>query len=219
MGATQSSVSEVITNVSTQILNTNAQNCALSTNVNQALTISQLSALGNININGVNQTSNVNLDFSCMSNSNNNIQLQSDLTNAIKTALDQKTEALSSLSNQNSINTAKDNVMNSLNIQNILSCVVNSYSNISLTITQLNAGKDIDIKDINQSTTSAVISKCIANNQNLTNAINTLQNTLDTSNKQTALGLFSSGGTGLVLIVVIIICLLSSSSSGILFIE
>jgi hypothetical protein len=216
-GTTQTNVNDTVNTAITNVLNTNALNCAISTGVDQSIKISNINAGQDININGVNQTTQSKLDFSCLSNNTSQNDINNQLTGAVQSALDQKTSGFQfSASDQTQINTLKNNIVNNLNTNNITKCVANAYTNQNLLINQLNANRNVNIGDINQSATQTAVSNCTSSNSALNTAISALQNKIDVSNSQSATGAFASLAslTTVWIVAIIGVVVLSSASIG-----
>lgn len=221
-GNTETNINETVNSSITNILNTNALNCAISTGIDQSIKISNINAGRDANIKGVLQNSESKLDFSCLSKNSSQNDIQNQVQQAVTSALDQTTSGFQfSPNDQTQINTLKNNVVNNLNTSNITTCVANAYTNQNILIQQINANRDVNVDDINQSATQTAVANCTSQNSALTSAISALQNKLDISNSQTSTGVFGSlasiGTLGIVAIIASVVISGGSMSSVLAF--
>lgn len=216
-GVTQKSVNELVNNVTTNVLQENAQNCGASTGVDQMIKISDLNAGGDINISNITQASDVKFNFSCMQEASNQANIETQLANAVRSELDQMTSGYQfQPSDQEQINTTKNNIATNLTSRNLAECTSRMFSNQETIINRLNARGNININNIAQTAILDVASTCNQSNKNLQNAITKLETEISAKGKQEAKGVdvfasLASGGVALPLIILVVVSLLSAS--------
>lgn len=215
-GVTQRSVNELVNTVTTNVIQENAQNCGASTGVDQMIKISDLNAGGDINISNITQDSNVKFNFSCMQEASNQANLETQLANSVRSELDQLTSGYQfQPSEQEQINTTKNNITTNLTSRNLAECTSRMFSNQETIINNLNAKRNININNIAQTAILDVASTCNQSNQNLQNAITSLETEISAKGKQEAKGvdifasLASLGTFALPLIIAIVLSFLS----------
>lgn len=240
MGNQQSrstAIQDVVNKSITDVLLTSSSTCSQSNSAVQKIEISGVDTgpYCRLNITDINQTSVMTPNFTCSSNNTNNTSLMTDFQNKLdnnaKSAVSGLSLNLNSESNATAITTLKNEIKNNISVSNVSSCVQNNFSDQSFisrgarsgcpaycgNINGCPAGNTCDLNlcsvnfgNINQTLVSSAVGNCLSSNSNLTSAINTAANTLQTSADSSNSGVLGGfGGIMAIIIVVIIVMIMA----------
>lgn len=192
----QVSVSKTVNRVINHTVNETSKSCKSGSQTSLLLSLTDLTAGRDLNITGISQNNTVSVDFSCLQETRNKIENDTNLKNKIKEELDQEATATLgvSVSSQTSVTNALNEVINATTNESVSDCVSNTLVDQELIMNNLKAARDINIKDISQSAVVTTVASCIQKDNNATSAINKLQNEIDKKMTQTT-GSGASGGS------------------------
>lgn len=208
------SVSEVTKKTITDIMVDSSNKCQ-SNNINtQTINISDIQTVGcNVEISGISQEQNITTNFTCAQESTNQTELENKLKNDLKQNLETAATAglgVLSVAVSTDIQKTVDTVANNIDIKTVSECVSTNLNtqlqDIGSIKMKCNPGDTLKIKDLKQSIISSSVASCIQSNKTVQNAINDLQNKLDTSIKTTAQGMQLDFGSMFIIFVIIAIC-------------
>jgi len=217
-GTKQISVSDTINKVLTENVSNTAKSCAASTGQNQLLALKGLSAGGDISIDGVSQTGDVKMDFSCLQSTKNNFSSNTALKNDLDKKLKQMTAGYQfQPSEQEEVTKLINDVTNKTTTNSVSNCIANTFNNQTLLIESLSTKGNISIKNISQEATSTVVAKCVQDDKTTVSAVNNLENKLKVQQEQEAKGVdifasFASFGAWATAVTAIVFSLPITSS-------
>ena len=238
--STSNAVMDVVNTATTNVLMQNSSKCGQNNSQSQSIDISNIDTSGtscSININGVSQTAVQTPSFSCLSDSSQSANLQSQLQTAIKQQADSAVSgiggALNSQATSNAITKLQNVVNTNINISNISTCVQNNLQNQDFKVHFMRSGCpgycstgcppgiicdmskcSLNIGNISQTATQAAVANCTSKNSTLTSAVTSIANDLSQSavSKNTGIDLgasLASFGTFVIpLIISIVLCIL-----------
>ena len=205
--STSNAVMDVVNTATTNVLMQNSSKCGQSNSQSQSIDISNIDTSGtscSINVNGISQKAVQTPSFSCLSDSSQSADLQSQLQSAIKQQADAAVSGLSGALNSQAVSNATtklQNVVNTnLNISNISSCVQDNLQNQDFKLHFLKSGcpgycstgcpKDytcdmskcsVNIGNISQTATQGAVATCTSKNSALASAVTSISNDLSQS--------------------------------------
>lgn len=211
---TNTTTNETVVNAISEVVASNASNCTASGGVTQTLSISGIKSGGDIVISGVDQTADVQMNFTCMQNQDNQAQLLNDIQQKVVAELQQKTSGYNFQPvEQTNVNNQITNISNSINMSQLSECVSNQFTSQEQIYANLEAVGDIKISDIGQAATFVSTNDCIQKQTNVKDAITTLDNTIKAKQTQEAKGIdiigdiFGAYTTVIIGVIVCVVCM------------
>jgi ATP-dependent Zn protease len=201
------SVQSTVSNAVTNAIIKNTSNCtAQNTN---AISLQFGTVVGDFNLSNANLTQLVTINSSCLQQTTNNTDIVNDIkTNLLQNYQNTSSGALVSSSVNTQVSNAITNVSNSINIQNIKSCLLNNLT--STTIGANYVGGSVNITNLTVGQVTNLVQTCVQNDTNTVSATNKLETAL--TSQQTAS--VSSIIFGVITLIVIILLLYLLFSFG-----
>lgn len=162
---------------------------------------------GSLDISGVSQNINSNINISCLQDSTNNSQILSDIEQELKQKAASATSGQNigyQESNSNVISESITKVINNINLENIKNCSSNILQSQNISVETVLG--DVRIREVNQSIASSVVQECLQRDTNLVLAVNELSTAIKQESQTSVAGFLTAGS--LIAIVVIILVLL-----------
>lgn len=236
----QTSTSEIIMDVvnkaTTNVMMSNSSKCAQNNTQSPSIEISNIDTSGtgcSINVSGISQTAVQTPSFSCLNDSSQTADLQSQLRTALQNEADSAVSGLGGALNSEAVSKATTKLQNivetNVNISNLSSCIQNNLQNQDFKLNFLKSGCprycdtgcptgftcdmnkcNLNINNISQTATQAAVTNCTSKNTVLNNGITDISNDLSQSakSKNSGIELFASltslGGLGSFMIPLII---------------
>lgn len=213
MGNQQSTVkmdSKIVTDIVNKSIMESTSQCSSSVAAQQNI---NLSASGDIQVGDIGQSQNVSLDFKCLNDNDVQSQIKNDIQSKLDAMLDQKLKGSPLFSNTNANNEQKTalitNVTNSLELRNLSTCQADASALQDINIETTDGG--IVAGNITQEQGIELIASCTANQSAFQEAVNTLTQEVDASNKQVVentqtgiIGIVAAVLAGLILLIIVV---------------
>lgn len=221
--STSNAVMDVVNKATTNVMMSNSSKCAQDNRQKLDINISNIKSSNcPIKIHGIQQTVVQSPSFTCLSDSSQSADLQTQLQTAIKQQADAAVSGIGGSLNSQAVSNATTKLQNivntNVNISNVSSCVQANLQDVNTIINNIESGcpsycatgcvgitdanicKSMldkcvtDISDISQTATQAAVVNCTSKNTALTSAINDIANDLSQSatSKNTGVDLFAS---------------------------
>jgi hypothetical protein len=221
--STSEAVMDVVNKATTNVIMSNSSKCGQNNTQKLDINISNIKSPNcPVKIHGIQQTAIQSPSFTCLSDSSQTANLQSQLKTAIKNQADSAVSGIGGALNSQAASKATTKLQNivetNVNISNVSSCVQDNLQDVNTIINNIESGCPgycnrgcagitdanickammdkcvTDISDIAQTATQAAVANCTSKNTALTSAISDIANDLSQSatSKNTGVDLFAS---------------------------
>ena len=223
----------VTQNAITNVLMDSSTKCSSNQENIQKLTISDINAIDcQVDINNISQTQNLNQNFSCSQNITNESNLIAQLKTELDNAAKASTNGIGGVFSQSKvgeISKSETNVINTINMSDIASCVNKSLNSQDLKLKKFDVkcptssmavllGQNkLTIQNVSQTIVGNQVASCIQNKADLVAAANSFDSAVKASADASVTGITVSGSIACCIVCIIISVILYfvfGSSSG-----
>lgn len=226
MGATTSktfSSTEIVSNAISNVLISMSNNCSSNTSTSQSIRFKNIKMKGSCPLvtGGINQTSDIGINFKCIQSNSNNYDLQNkfsaELTEQLKNKLDGLALGSYSQSESESITRIRNELTNNINMNSVAACVGKLSASQEFLLDGLEMDCTTDEKKtaliqggIRQLIIAKVVTDCTQGNSNVVNLVNELDSIVKKKIDNETTGL-STGAifTGLIVIGIVALVILA----------
>ena len=214
--ASQTSVADIVNSAIATVLMANSQNCNKNGTVIADMTFGDINLGDKCGLKNIINSASLKMNMKCAQDTNNASDLQNKIADEIKQKLESESTAEGgglglSLSGTNSsvdntmISSAVSNIVNTIDVSNLATCVETAISKASLQGKNINCNSPA-FTSIENYATAELISDCMQNNSSTTKLINDLQTKIDEEGKATSTASSSSWLVYLLIGIVLTIC-------------